>query len=219
MFSLIVFLALGLGATQGDQRNLPAGTVPTTPVSTVTFTWSLSRANPPYYSVAITTMGSIAYKSFPNSDMVTGNPYVGEFTATKETRTEIFRLAEEANFFRGLPSHRGEYIQRLSTKSLTYDSGTIHNQTFYLHPVDRRIQRLTALFEDISSTINFRRLLERTLVQNPGGLSAELRNIGEQRKKGKLIEFQALTPVLEKIASDSAIGAKARSEAQSLLKE
>lgn len=68
---------------------------------TVTFTRSLWNANPPYFSVAVTSMGSANYQSTPNSDQQTGAPYMLEFTVSSATQTEIFSLTQKLNLFQG----------------------------------------------------------------------------------------------------------------------
>jgi len=71
------------------------------PNHVVTFTKALPWTNPAYYSVAVTSMGSVSYWSLPASDQRTGQPYMVEFAASRAARAKIFRLAQELHFFQG----------------------------------------------------------------------------------------------------------------------
>lgn len=182
--------------------NLQGGATGPNQVSTVTFTWSLSTADPPYYSISITPMGSASCKSLPNSDQRSGNPYTFEFTASRGLCDRIFTLAQQLNFFRDKYRIAANANPVFVSRSLTYRSGANHNQITYTSTNDKRIDELTGLFERISVTANPRRMFESMLSQNPNGLDTQLRTLDQQRKDKKLIEFQILAPVVQQVAVD-----------------
>ena len=197
--------------------NLQAGTIHPRRVPAVIFTWSWSSANPPYYSIAITPMGSVTYKSFPNSDLKTGSPYVIEFEASRGVRTRIFALAQQLNFFRNKYRITQNSNPSAVSKSLTYDTGLNQTRVIYTTTSSRRIRELTGLFERMSSTINTRRLLEAMRLNDPSGLEPELKGLEIQCTRKKLVEPQILIPALRQIAADSSVPQPARQDAQSIL--
>jgi hypothetical protein len=197
--------------------NLQGGTVHPKPVPTVIFTWSWSMANPPYYSIAITPMGSVTYKSFPTSDQKTGSPYVIEFEASRGLRTRIFAIVQQLNFFRGKYRITQNPNPVSVSKSLTYDTGFNQSRVSYATSKSRPIRELTGLFERMSLTINTRRLLESMRLHNPNGLEPELKGIAVQNRRKRLIEPQILIPALQQIVSDANISQAARREGNSML--
>lgn len=215
----VALLVVLLCALLSPQRswNLQGGTVHPNRVPTVTFTWSWSTANPPYYSIAITPLGSATYKSFPTSDQKTGNPYVIEFEASRELRTRIFALVQQLNFFRDRYRITQNPNPVFVSKSLTYTAGLQQSRIIYTTTRSRRISELTSLFQRVSSTVNARRLLETMRVQNPSGLEPELKSLAGQNRSKKLIEAQILIPALQQIVSDANAPQTARREANSLL--
>lgn len=215
----LFFVLVGLLLIPENSWNLQGGTVHPKPVPTVTFTWSLSTANPPYYSVAITPMGSVTYKSFPNSDLRTGVPYLLEFTASRAVRTRIFGLAQDLNFFAGRIAHQDNQNPAVISKSFTYQLGVTQHYFVYTSTENRRVRQLASLFEDIDSTVTFRRDLEQSLARNPSGLEPELKELRLHNKRRKLIELQVVVPVLQEISSDARISEPARQDARSILNE
>jgi hypothetical protein len=145
---LVVLLGAFLNPETSWSRQ--GGTIQNKPIPTVTFTWSWSSVKPPYYSIAITPMGSVVYESFPNSDLRTGNPYTLEFTASGGLRTRISALVQQLNFFHGRYNIRQNPDPRVASKSLTYTLGVSQNRIIYTSTKDRRIRQLTDLFENIS---------------------------------------------------------------------
>lgn len=209
----LLLVLLGISVERGpvSAQLAPANA---SPIATVTFvTWS-GGPSPPYFSVAITSLGNVSYWSLPNSDQHTGEPYMVEFAASDATRTEIFQLAQKLNFFRGnfkLAHPRTGMI------SLTFAEGPIKNQIFYTSSRDHSIKRLTALFESISASLEYGRTLEQLRTGNPNRLAAELKQMARQTSHGRLVEVQAIAPVLRRIASDPAIPETSRHYAQSVL--
>ena len=144
----LLFLA-SIGESQ-EVPNLPPLEGPTVP--TVTFTESFWGANPSYYSITVSSMGTTSYWAEPNSDQRTGEPEMDDFTASIGTRQRIFRLAEKLRLFQGkfrISDENG----RMGWKSLTFAEGPIRNQIDYTSSSDRLITQLTKLFESISTTI------------------------------------------------------------------
>jgi len=63
------------------------------------------------------------------------------------------------------------------------------------------------------------RQLEKLHRAGSSGLSAELKRVEAENKDGKLAEFQAIAPVIQRIGSDPAVSPSSRQYANSILKE
>jgi len=188
-------------------------------IATVTFTMNLGSANPPYYSIAITSIGGSSYRSIPNSDKRTGEPYMVEFEASSSTRTEIFRIAQELHFFKGKFKTSQVSHSRYGSKSLTFADGPITNGITYTSSKNPLINRLTALFESISVTMEFGRNLERLRTGDPSALAAELKQIERRSRHGRLAEFQVIAPMVQGIATDAEASKMSRRYARAILAE
>lgn len=207
--------AFALQAQSGEKPSFPPPNGPAIP--TVTFTMSLPRANPPYYSVTVSSMGRISYYSQPSSDLRTGEPYMVDFTGSKATRTTIFCLAEQLNFFQGNFKTRHSTRARTGWKSLTFAEGPINNRISYTSSNNPLINRLTTLFERISATMEFGRRVGLIETNNRCGLSAELKRMKRQATRGQLTEVEVIAPELQHIASDLRLSESSRDRAQSIL--
>jgi hypothetical protein len=184
LFTLLI--AANAGTAQDSNPQATAGTG--TAVATVTFTRNRWKASPPYYSVAVKSTGNTQYQSTPNSDQHTGEPYMVEFLASESTRSKIFQLAQQLNFFQGKFKIRQSPKAGVGTNSLTFADGSIQNRITYTSSEDPSIRQLTALFESISATLEFGRRLERLRQSNPQGLSAELKRAEQSSRRGRLVE-------------------------------
>ncbi len=186
---------------------------------TVTFTRTLSSANPPYYSVAVSSMGSATYQSTPNSDQQTGAPYSLEFTVSNATQTQIFNLAQELNFFQR-KVRKGESVPASTgSRSLSFTNGSTQNSISYTSSTNPQMKQLTKLFEDISTTLEFGRRLGLLENSNPTGLTAELQRMAGVAQHGRLVEFSVIAPTVQQIATDSTVSEASRRYAQAILKD
>lgn len=211
---VLIFLA-NIGESQ-EVPNLPPLEGPTVP--TVTFTESLWGANPSYYSITVSSMGTTSYRAEPNSDPRTGEPEMDDFTSSMQTRQKIFRLAEKLHLFQGkfkISDENG----RMGWKSLTFAEGPIRNEIDYTSSNDRSINQLTKLFQSISSTMEYGWKLSRLRVTDPTALTAELKQMQRQVTRGQLAEFEVIDPILRDIAFDPRIPEVSRSYARDLLNE
>lgn len=207
-----------LASVAGGQElpNFPPVEGPTVPI--VTFTKSLWGANPSYYSIKISSMGTTSYWAEPNSDQRTGEPEMDDFTATSRTRQKIFQLTEKLHFFKGKFKTSDEN-GRMGWKSLTFAEGPIRNEIDFTSSNDRLINQLTKLFESISTTMECGWKLSRLRSGDPTALAAELKQMQRQVTRRQLAEFEAIAPIVRDIAFDPHIPEKSRSYARDLLNE
>jgi hypothetical protein len=213
--ALVLMFLASTGASQ-EVSNLPPAEGFTVP--TITFTKSLWGANPSYYSIKISSMGTTSYWAEPNSDQRMGEPEMDDFTATSRTRQKIFRLTEKLHFFKGkfkISDENG----RIGWKSLTFAEGPIRNEIDYTSSKDRLINQLTKLFESISTTMECGWTLSRLRAGDPTALAAELNQMHRQVTRRQLAEFEAIAPIVRDIAFDPHIPEASRSYARDLLNE
>src|SRR5512146_160039 len=71
------------------------------PVVSFDFVWASNK--PPHYAIVVDSTGTAAYRSDENleSTAATGDPYVLKFVVEEPTRSKIFALAKESNYFKG----------------------------------------------------------------------------------------------------------------------
>jgi hypothetical protein len=213
--ALVLFFLAGGGRSQ-ELPSLPPLQGPAVP--TVTFTKSLWGANPSYYSITVSSMGTTSYWAEPNSERRTGEPEMDDFTATSRTRNQIFQLTEKLHFFKG-KLRTSDENGRMGWKSLTFAQGPIQNEIDYTSSKNRSIKRLTLLFERIATTMEYGWELSRLRADDPTGVAAELKQMQTQVTRRRLAEFEAIAPIVREIAFDPRIPEASRRYAVELLKE
>jgi len=213
--ALVLMLLARTGKSQ-EVSDLPPLRGPAMP--TVTFTESLSGANPSYYSITVSSMGSTSYWAEPNTDQRTGVPEMNDFAATSQTRKEIFRLTKKLHFF-SEKFESSDRNRRAGWKSLRFAEGPVQNEIDYTSSKNRSIRRLTSLFESIATTIEYGRRLSMLRADDPTALDTELRQVQRQVARRQLAEFQAIAPVVRDIAFDPCVPEASRRYAHNLLQE
>src|SRR5207245_782914 len=79
-------------------------------------------------------------------------------------------------------------------------------------------QQLTALFQNISATLEFGRRLAHFHRYQKLALDDELKRMEDQMRAGDLIELQAVKPILQDIYDDSSVMNVVRARAQRLMR-
>lgn len=179
---------------------------------TVVFNCSRSGATPPFYSIAVDSTGSATYESLPNS----GAPYTMEFLASDATRTRIFAMIESLKFLRGFGTDP-EFNVASSIHTLTFTEGGQRNQIQYDATSNTNVHNLTALFERISSTLEFGRRLGIMEQNDPAAIEPEIGRLKEMIDDKQLAELQTLSSILLRIVSDPRISRGSRQQAQLIL--
>ncbi len=189
--------------------------------ATITFSFELPGAVPSRYEVSVQSSGQASYHSeeAPQAGAAQGEPYSLQFTVSDATRSRLFDLAKQANYFQGdFDYHKGK-IANMGAKTLTYsDSGGSH-KTQYNYSMDAAILQITKLFQDLSSTMEFNRRLTFLYRFDKLGIDAELKNMEAAAKQGDLAELQVAQPILSQIAEDHGIMNVARRRADDLLRK
>jgi hypothetical protein len=139
----------------------------------------------------------------------------------------VFQLAKQANYFRGNFNYTKGRIANTGTKTLSYSEGPVDSfgkptngvryETTYNYSENAAIQELTAIFQNISNTLELGRRLDHLRRFDRLGLDAELKRAEEMAKGGQLLELQAILPALQKVVDDSSVLHIARESAQHLI--
>lgn len=216
----LVAVLLMLPAAAQDADKLPD--YPAIP--TVKFERFWEAGTPQDFVIVARNLGSASYFSRnptrPNPPDP-ANPYLPDyqiaFSLSSTNQAKIFKLAMQANYFNGDFDYKKHAMANTGTKTLTYADPTRHFDTSYNWSENNAIQQLTDLFEGISSTFEHGRRLEYLHRYDKLGLEAELKAMEDAAQNHQLAEVQAIKPVLQSIADDSAVLNIARQRARKLL--
>jgi hypothetical protein len=189
---------------------------PNAPVPTITFTQNWQDAFPPFYSIGIGATARGAYQSTPKPNNV-GDPYYLKFVVSNETLTKLFDLSRQLNFFDGNWDFKKSKIAFTGTKTLHYKNGDQEHETSYNWSDNVQMQQITAIFQNISETIELGRKLEDTYRFDKLGVDAVLKRMEQAAKDNRLIELQTVQPILVRIAKDTSMMNISRRRAEFLL--
>ena len=184
---------------------------------TVVFTSVLWTANPPYYTIAVDSIGSATYQSAPNSVDSTGVPYTLIFQANDSTRRMIFTIARDLEYFGADIPVKVSSPQSTPVRTLSYRDLTYNNLLTYSESSNSEIEELTSIFEEISATAEFGRRLTYLRQHDKDGVAGELATMQKEAERHHLRELQAIAPVLRSIVSDRNSSEDARTRASALL--
>lgn len=184
---------------------------------TVVFTSVLWNANPPYYTIAVDSLGSATYQSAPNSVDSTGVPYTLIFQANDSTRRMIFNVARDLEYFGGDIPVKVSSPESTPVRTLTYRDLTFNNLLTYSESTNSEIEELTSIFEEISATAEFGRTLTYLRQHDKDGVAAQLGTMQKEAQRHHLRELQTIAPVLRSIASDRNSSEDTRTRARALL--
>src|SRR4051812_28944479 len=100
-FLVLALMVLGVAGSFA-QANPPIPEPPTaSPVSVppiITFTQAWAQATPPYFAIGVDGAGRATYHSTAQANNL-GDPYDLKFNLSEETKTKIFDLARQLNYF------------------------------------------------------------------------------------------------------------------------
>jgi hypothetical protein len=211
-----LFLFCGFALAQDAQPHLEPGqtAVQTPPV--VSFSLNFPQLAPPFYNIAIESSGRAEYKSTPKPQNE-GDPYQVKFVASEATRTRLFELARQLNFFRGNYEYTKSKVAFTGTKTLTFRNGSEEHSTTYNWSDNPLVQEITAIFQNIEETIELGHQLEDKYRFDKLGVDAVLKNLESEAKDNRLAEIQAIQPILTRVAKDGTLMNISRRRAEFLL--
>ena len=198
-----VLLSAAWASAQNARAPIEPNAAPEATPPTIVFSLTFPQATPPFFNIAIESTGRAEYKSTPGLKNE-GDPYLLEFTASEPTRTRLFELARQLNFFQG----NYEYNKKVAftgTKTLTFKNGAEEHTTNYNWSQSPQIQEITVIFQNISNTIEMGRQLQDKYRFDKLGVDAILASMENEAKENRLGELQILQPILTRMAKDSSL--------------
>lgn len=185
----------------------------------VTFTLDFPGSQPEHYSLRVQSDGVAHYESrgrlSPDSDET--DNFDLDFTASPETRQKIFELTAKAGYFqKDLDSHH-KNLAFTGKKVLSYKDGKRRGESTYNYSAQPATQDLTALFQNLSATLEFGRRLHYDHRYQKLALDEELKRMEGIARMNPLVELPAIMPILQQIIGDSTVMNVTRARAQRLL--
>ena len=216
---LLAWLALSCACRAQSPHPQPTARQRVLPI--VSFDFLMEGSAPPHYSIAVEPDGKATYRA----DEVPGaagaapmQPYSQQFLVSGPTRTRIFDLSSALQCFQGEFEYRGgNHLANMGAKTLKCTWADRETHTTYNYSTNQHLQELATIFQNISNTLEYGRLLDYLHRYDKLGLEAELKSMEEQEKNKRLAELQAVAPQLERIVNDSSILNVTRYRAEHLL--
>ena len=216
--SLLCFCSCGGLALQAAPSSAASAASPSSAPS-VTFKFDFPGADPDHYTIAVSSDGHAVYDSDGKLSLQSdeGDPFHLEFTISQSTRARVFDLAQKARYFNGKIDSGKKGLANTGAKTLVYQDGEKIAQATYNYSPLPAVQELTALFQQLSMTLEFGRRLEYYRHYQKTALDEELKHMEEQSKQSGLQEVAAVAPILQQIVNDSSLMNVVRARAQRLL--
>jgi len=187
--------------------------------ATISFSLDFPQSIPDHYVVTVSSDRHAIYDSTgkltPESDP--GDPFHDEFTLSPDTCKKIFDLAAKAKYFEGQIDSGNKKIASTGVKVLKYSEGPHKTEATYNYSPLPAVQQITAVFQNISTTLEFGRRLDFYYHHQKLALEDELKHMEEAAKSNNLGEIQAVAPILQRIAADHSVLNVTRARAQRLL--
>jgi len=208
----LLFLILTAAAYPSFAQSAPS-------LATVSFTLDFPQSIPDHYALKVSSDGHAAYNSTGKltPDSEPPDPFHLEFTISPATREKIFELAAKAKYFEGKVDSGKRNIASTGNKVLAYHDAQRNTQAEYNYSPNPAVQALTSTFQNISTTLEFGRRLDYYHHYQKLALEAELKTMEEMARSKSLEELQAVSPILEQIATDQSVINISRTRAQRLL--
>jgi hypothetical protein len=187
--------------------------------ATVTFSLDFPGSEPERYSITVQSDGSARYEcsakiSEESEDRET---YQAEFKFSDATRARIFDLAAQAHYFSGKIDSGNRKLANTGAKKLAYKDSQRESTAAYNFSPQPAVQQLTALFQNVSATLEYGRHLTRDHQYQKLALDDELKRMEDQARRGEIAELQAVKPVLQAIYDDNSVMNVVRARAQRIM--
>jgi hypothetical protein len=206
-----------------------AGSAQQAGVATVAFSCDFPGSNPSHYGLSVTATRQASYTSdgklntsndSASDDAVSTDvsPFRLDFALSPATTAHIFALVEAAHYFQGNVDSKKKNIASTGDKTLIYrdaDRNSIANYNYSLIPA---VQELTALFQNLSSVVEFGRRLDYEYRYQKLALAEEMKRMEDTTTLQDVgTDLAAAAPVLQKIADDPSVINPVRARAMRVL--
>jgi hypothetical protein len=189
------------------------------PTASVSFSLDFPQSIPDHYEISVASDGQASYDSTGKltPDSEPGDPFHLEFTISPASTKRIFDLAAKAKYFDGKIDSGKRNLASTGAKVLTYKDATRNSRAEYNYSPIPAVQEITAVFQNMSSTLEFGRRLDYYHHHQKLALEDELKRMEEMAKEKNLEEIQAVAPILQRIVDDKSVLNITRARAQRLL--
>ena len=189
------------------------------PAASVSFSLDFPQSIPDHYEIAVASDGQARYDSTGKltPDSEPGDPFHLEFTISPASTKRIFDLAAKAKYFDGKIDSGKRNLASTGAKVLSYKDASHNTRAEYNYSPIPAVQEITALFQNMSSTLEFGRRLDYYHHHQKLALEEELKRMEEMAHEKNLEEIQAVAPILQRIADDKSVLNVTRARAQRLL--
>lgn len=185
--------------------------ISTQPASaTVSFTLDFPAANPSHYVISVGRDGRATYVC---------NVQLGtlEFTVSDRVRDQVFDLAQRTHYFSGKVDSGRKGLANTGKKKLAYKDRQHDSQATYNSSTSPPVEQLTAIFQELSQTLEFGRRLAFFHKYQKTALDEDLKRMEELQRENSLGDIQAIAPVLKEIAEDQSVMNVSRARALRLM--
>jgi len=187
----------------------------------VTFILDFPGSQPEHYLIRVPAEGAAHYESSGrvSADSDDSDNFAYDFSISNETRSKIFALAEKAGYFQKDLDAHAKKIAFTGKKTLRYAGAAQSGEGTYNYSAISAVQELTALFQNLSATLEFGHRLDYDHRYQKLALDGELKRMQELAERNLLSEMKAIQPVLEQIVADPSVINVARARAQRMMAE
>jgi hypothetical protein len=209
---------LAVAATSAPSISQQTAGRAATSLAVVTFTFDFPQSNPEHYSISVDATGHATYegtgKIVEDSE---GQTYKSEFEMSAANRKRIFEWAKQAQYFAGILDSGNRKVAFVGTKILTYQDRQRSFTARYNYSSVAVVQQLTALFQNMATTLEYGSRLSYYHRYQKLALDDELKHMEEQAKNSEIGEIQAVAPVLQEIVEDTSVMNVVRARAKHLI--
>jgi hypothetical protein len=187
--------------------------------ASVSFSLDFPQSIPDHYEISVASDGQASYDSTGKltPDSEPGDPFHLAFNVSPETTKHIFELAAKAKFFAGQIDSGKRNLASTGAKVLSYKDDARNTHATYNYSPIPAVQEITAIFQNMSSTLEFGRRLDYYHHHQKLALEEELKRMEQMANEKNLEEIQAVAPILQKIVADQSVLNVTRARAQRLL--
>lgn len=194
------------------------GQAPPSPPPVITFTLNFPASNPPHYAITVNSNGRATYEcTVKIDDTPDPETYHSEFQITPANRDRIFQLAKQAKFFSGKVDSGKDKIAFTGDKTLSYQDGQHSSSARYNYSSVDPVRQLTALFQNLQSTLDYGRRLAYYHRYQKLALDEELKRMETQARDNELGEIQAIAPILQELIDDTSVMNVVRARAKEII--
>jgi hypothetical protein len=185
----------------------------------VTFTLDFPHSDPSHYSIAVDASGHTRYESTAKTESEGEEEnYQAQFEMSAANRERIFEWAKQARYFAGKIDSGNKKLAFTGEKTLSYQDGQRSSTASFNFSSIEPVRELTALFENIQSTMEFGRKLAYFHKYQKLALDEPLKQMEKQAQENQLSEIQGVAPVLQEIVDDPTVINVVRARARDLIR-